>query len=154
MAAALDRVFDRLDRMQERNDSRFEKLAEAILENRRATPADPFEQLRGVLAFGKEMGMPLPGAQPDARPAWLEVVDIVAENAGKLLEMMSAAQQSNAAKLRLMANPQARKVATVGASAIKDPAKRAQMIAALDEKVGQQTTDQILDALGQKRDAA
>lgn len=152
-ALALDRILDRMDRMQERNDARFEKLAEAIIDSRRQ-PLDPFEQLRGVMAFGKEIGMNVPGAQPDARPAWLEVVDIVAENAGKFLEMMTAAQKSNAAKLRLMANPQARKVATVGASAIKDPAKRAQMIAALDAKVGTATTDQILEALGQKRDAA
>lgn len=150
-ALALDRILDRMDRMQERTDARFEKLAEAILDSRRQ-PADPFEQLRGVMAFGKEMGMAVPGAQPDARPAWLEVVDIVADNAGKFLEMLTAAQKSKAAQIRLLANPQARKVATVGASAIKDPAKRAQMIAALDAKVGPETTTQILEALGQKRD--
>jgi len=149
-ALAIDRILDRMDRLQERTDARFEKLAEAILDSRRQ-PADPFEQLRGVMAFGKEMGMALPGAQPDARPAWLEVVDIVAENAGKFLEMMTAAQKSKVAQIKLMANPQARKIATVGAAAIKDPAKRAQMIAALDAKVGPDTTNQILEALGQKR---
>lgn len=150
---ALDRILDRMDRMQERTDARFEKLAEAILDSRRNN-ADPFDQLRGVMAFGKEMGMAVPGAQPDARPAWLEVVDIVAENAGKFLEMMTEAQKSKVAQIKMLANPQARKVATVGAAAIKDPAKRAQMIAALDAKVGPDTTNQILEALGQKRDPA
>lgn len=150
-ALALDRILDRMDRMQERTDARFEKLSEAILDTRRQ-PENPFGQLREVMAFGKEMGMPLPGSQPDARPAWLEVVDIVAENAGKFLEMMKEAQKSKVAQIKMLANPQARKVATVGAAAIKDPAKRAQMIAALDAKVGPETTTQILEALGQKRD--
>ncbi len=150
IAGAFDRVFDRLDRMQERNDARFEKLAETILAVK-SERVDPFSQLREVLTFGKEMGLPMIGQQEPSRAPWLEVVDIVAENAGKFIDLMTEAQKSRVAQMKLLANPQARKVATVGSAAMKDPAKRAEMIAALDAKVGKETTDKILAGLGEKR---
>lgn len=147
---AVTAMLDRLERMEDRNAARFEKLAEAILAVKTERP-DPFAQFREMMAFGKEIGLPLLGQSEPARAPWLEVVDIVAENAGKFLDMMTAAQKSKAAQIKLLANPQARKVATVGAAAMKDPAKRAEMIAALDAKVGVETTDKILAGLGEKR---
>jgi len=152
-AGMIDRVFDRLDRMQEKNDSRFEKLAEGLLEIRRAPVVSPLEGLRELMTLGKELGIPMIGQkdEPETRPAWLEVVDIVAENAGKFLDMMTAAQKSNVAKIKLMANPQARRVVQVGGEAMKDPIKRAAMIEALDKQIGKEKTDQILAGLGQKR---
>lgn len=150
LAGALDRLFDRLDRMQERTDARFEKLAETLLAVK-TERVDSFGQLREVLSFGKEIGLPMLGQQEPARAPWLEVVDIIAENAGKFLDMMTAAQKSKVAQIKLMSNPQARKIATVGGAAMKDPAKRAEMIAALDAKVGVETTDKILAGLGEKR---
>lgn len=153
LAAMMDRVFDRIDRMQERNDSKFEKLAESLLEIRRAPVANPLDGLRELMTLGKELGLPMIGQndEKEARPAWLEVVDIVAENAGKFLDMMTAAQKSNVAKIRMMANPQARRVVQVGGEAMKDPVKRAAMIEALDKQIGKEKTDQILAGLGQKR---
>ena len=153
LASMMDRVLDRIDRMQEKNDSRFEKLADALLEIRRAPVANPLDGLRELMTLGKELGLPMIGQkeEPEARPAWLEVVDIVAENAGKFLDMMTAAQKSNVAKIRMMANPQARRVVQVGGEAMKDPVKRAAMIEALDKQIGKEKTDQILAGLGQKR---
>ncbi len=139
----VEKLMDRMDRDRERTDAKFEKLVE-IITNR----PDPLTEWRRSMDLAKEMGLPVPmgGQEPEKSP-WLEVAGMVADNAGKFLELMTEAKRSTAAKIRIMARePMARKVAAQ-AAAIKDPAKRAQMIALLDSKVGAEKTDAILQAL-------
>ena len=147
IAATVERLMDRIDRMQERNDDRFATILEEMRRSQTAQP-HPLTTWRESMEFAKEMGLPVMAAgDGDKRETWVEVVDIVANNVGKFLEMMTEAQKSNLAKMRLMANPMARKVVTQGGKAMQDPATREKMIAMLTEKVGKETTDKILQGL-------
>jgi hypothetical protein len=149
MGALLERLFDRLDRMQERQDSKFEKLLEVIAQK----PApDPLATWRESMAMAKEMGLPVIGHEKDERAPWIEVAELVADNLGRFLELMTEAQKSNVAKIKAMANPQVRRVVTVGREAVKDPKKRHEMISAMDAKVGREATNTILEGLGIKRE--
>ena len=147
----MERVMDRMDRMQERTDDKFEKLLDKITEANNRT-AHPLDYYRESIMLAKEMGLPVMGQQEDARAPWLEVAELVANNAGKFLEMMTEAQKSKAAQFRLLANPMARKV-MAQAPALKDPKKRAAMIATLEAKLGTEKTKQIVDAIDGKTEA-
>ena len=151
LVAMVERLMDRMDRMQERSDAKFEQLVQTL--QRQPAAQNPTEALREVMAFGKEMGIPmLSGFGDDKREPWLEIAEMVGSNVGKFLEMLTAAQASNAAKVRILAtNPQARKLATVGKRELENPESRAKMIAHLDGKIGAEQTDKILEGLRVKR---
>lgn len=149
IVSALEKLMDRIDRAQEKNDERFLQLFEKI-----ATPVPqvhPLAAWRESMEFAKEMGLPVIGQQEDKRETWLEVADLVANNVGKFLEMLTEAQKSKIAQVRMMANPMARKVVTQGSKAMQNPETRAKMIEHLDAKVGKETTDTILKGLGVER---
>lgn len=149
VVSMMERIMDRMDRMQERADEKFERMLDKITEANSNRP-DPLEAWRNSMVLAKEMGLPIAGAAPeDSRAPWLEVAELVANNAGKFLEMLTEAQKSKAAQFRLMANPMARKV-MAQAPALKDPAKRAAMIAHLREKIGEEQTQKIVDAIDGK----
>jgi len=151
IVSLVEKMIDRMDRMQERSDAKFEKLIETIGRQKHEA-VNPTESLREIMAFGKEMGIPMLGnSNENSREPWLEIADMVANNVGKFLEMMAASQKSNLARVRMMADPMARKVATVGAREMQNPESRAKMIAHLDAKVGPEKTNQILEGLGVKR---
>jgi hypothetical protein len=146
-----DRLIDRMDKMQERTDSKFERLLEHI-NKPAAAPVDPKQALRDLIDLGKEMGLPVVSQMGGGdREPWLVVAELVAENAGKLLDMYTAAQQSNLAKIKAMADPIARRVVTVGKPQLADPVARKKMVEYLDGKIGPAETDKILKALGQIR---
>lgn len=147
----MERIMDRMDRMQERTDDKFEKLLDRITEAQ-ARPVDPLESWRNSMVLAKEMGLPVLGEKEEARAPWLEVAELVANNAGKFLEMLTEAQKSKVAQMRLLTNPMARKV-MAQAPALKDPAKRAAMIATLEAKLGPEQTKQIVDAIDGKTEA-
>lgn len=145
----MERLMDRMDRMQERTDEKFEKILDRMVEMR----SNPLDSLKETMSMAKELGIPLLGApQEEPRAPWLEVAELVANNAGKFMEMMTEAQKSKAAQFRLLANPMARKV-MAQAPALKDPAKRAAMIATLEAKLGPEKTKQIVDAIDGKTEA-
>lgn len=150
IASLVDRMMDRMDRMQERTDAKFEKILDQM-NHQRQQVTNPTDQLREIMAFGKEMGIPMLANAGDSREPWLEIADMVANNVGKFLEMMAEAQKSKLARVRMMADPMARKVATVGKREMENPESRAKMIAHLDAKVGPEKTNQILEGLGIKR---
>ena len=147
----MERLMDRMDRMQERTDEKFEKLVDKITEAQARQP-DPLESWRNSMVMAKEMGLPVLGSQEEARAPWIEVAELVANNAGKFLDMMTEAQKSKAAQFRLLGNPMARKV-MAQAPALKDPAKRAAMIATLQAKLGPEQTQKIVDAIDGKTEA-
>ena len=150
LAPVLERIMDRIDRMQERTDARFEKILDAM----HAPRGTGISELKELLVLGQQIGVPgLPAPAPvvEAREPWLDVVEMVSDNVGKFLEMLAESQKSAAARLRLMADPMARKVATDGRKAMQNPETRAKMIAHLDAKIGPEQTNQILKALGVER---
>lgn len=144
----MERLMDRMDRMQERTDDKFEKILDRITEANNNRP-DPLESWRASMVMAKEMGLPVLGQQEDARAPWLEVAELVANNASKFMEMLTEAQKSKAAQFRMLANPMARKV-MAQAPALKDPAKRAAMVAHLESKLGKEQTQRIVDAIDGK----
>lgn len=157
--ALVEKLMDRMDRDREADRARYEKLLEIVQRPAAAAapPAvqlQPMEALRELIAFGKEMGVPvvkeMGGSNEEAKPVWMGAVEMIGDNVGKFLEMMNTAQQSKLARVRLLANPQARKIMAAKPH-FENPETRAKMIAQLDEKVGKETVDKILQALGVAR---
>lgn len=154
----VERLMERMDRMQERTDAKFEKLidvmtAKAAAPPSAAAPIDPMSQLRELIAFGKEMGVPVVSqmGENESKPVWMEAVEMVAGNVGKFLEMLTEAQKGKAAQMRLLATSKQARTVYAAKTHLENPETRAKMIEQLDAKVGAETTDKILKGLGVTR---
>ena len=146
-----------LDQVRQRENvvtTWFEKLIEALVKKDQAPPVDPKQALRDLIELGKEMGLPvisqMGGGEP-AKEGWQVVAELVGENAGKLLDLFTAAQHSNLAKIRAMGDPVARRVVKLGKPELENPESRKKMIEYLDGKIGVEQTDKMLKGLGVAR---
>ena len=159
MGAMNERMLDRIDRMEERAAHRSEKMFEAFagaIDKLANQPRKSFrEELEEHKAMAEVLGIGSDAGKNgmDWKSFAVEVVGMVAENGGKWMDMATAAQKSNAAKLRLLAHPGGAKVAKLAAQVQADPAKKAAVLAEFDAKLkgGPEETNKILEALGVTR---
>lgn len=148
VAGIMERVLDRLDRMEERNAERFERMLERI----QTTPKrDTLEDLQRLREAGEMLGIQIGPKADDEAPAWVAALGAIADNIGPYLEKLTAARVSVVKRVQLAADPNVRKIAAHAKQVSHDPAKRAAMIATMDEKIGAETVDSILEGLGVKR---
>lgn len=157
----VEKLMDRMDRDREADRTRFDALRDEMraLLSKGQGPApargDLKEELRDLIALGKELGVPgvqnMGGSNEEPKPVWMGAVEIIGENVGKFLETLGEMQKSKAAQIHLLATSRQARTVLAAKPHFDNPATRVKMIEQLDSKVGKETTDKILQGLGVTR---